>query len=368
MKAQRKRKKKKKKKKKGKKGSVSFSSYSLPLDLIIEILKRSPVKTLMRFLSVSKLWASIIRSRKFMKQHLNESLNRPRGLVFVFKSKHYGLTTHEASPSLASLASYLVTCPAIFSAPSVHGLICYGSHSTPGVYNLCTRRSITLPDLDSYSETYITQLYLGYDPIDSDYKVLCVMIETPESGNTRGLAMEIWVLTLGSENSWKMIQDNIPPHSPISQNVCINGVLYYQALTGEELENSAIMRFDVRSEKIDLIKAVKLDDLVNEPSNFRNFSKLISYEGKPAFIVFEKYYAYNIALCVLEDAAKEEWSMKTFVLPTLIHRSVDRFQRFRSTDTKTVRRVHIQDIPDEFYDAGDVYLVSSDQVENLMFL
>lgn len=377
---------------------VSVNSELLPVDLMMEILKRFPLKTLIRFLCVSKLWASRIRSRYFMKLFLNESLKRPKSLVFVFRDNSLGLTissvhlksTHEASSSSsASPIIYHVTFHTrqrTTIAPSVHGLICYGPPSSLVVYNPCTRRSITLPKIKA-GRRAINQ-YLGYDPINNDYKVLCITRGMPKLRNRRGLAEEIQVLTLGTRDSWRMIQDIIPPHSPVTEELCINGVLYYQAFIGTKLNKSAIMSFDVRSEKLDLIKG---------PCNFRSFSKLTNYEGKLAVIFYEKKVSSIIGLWVLEDASKEEWSKKTFVLPNLAASATNshilRFHKFRTTDADTGEiiftptfvhsslssavycdlknnrvRNFVKEGTTEHYIRCHADSVSSTQVENLMFL
>ncbi|CAA7026556.1 unnamed protein product [Microthlaspi erraticum] len=339
----------KKKKKVTKRSKCGLDS--LPVDLLMEIFKQFPVKTLTRFLSVSKLWASVIRNPDFMKLFLKESLNRPRGLVLIYRrdkdstsrSKHPRFKAHESSASNASLTTYHVTCRA-------------------------------------RKDTFIAT---------SSVHVLCVT-KSASLGNTRGLASEIWVLTLGSGNSWKRIyQDNIPRHSPISQDLCINGVLYYRAFTGKELKNSAIVSFDVRSEKLHLIKAKKLDITKGPQMIYRNYSKLTCYEGKLAVVFFERDVISNMCLWVLKDAAKKKWSRKVFVLPTLSrHAYLDSSQRFHSTDTNTgeiifsgsfksdgvsyydvkgnrVRRV---DIAGKKCKCVCYESLSSGQVENLMFL
>ncbi|XP_019087260.1 PREDICTED: putative F-box protein At4g38870 [Camelina sativa] len=383
---------------------AKVSVNSLPDDLMVEILKRFPVKTLIRFLSVSKLWSSIIRSPYFMKLFVNESLKRPKSLVFVFKVSSFSLTsasvhfksTREvlsSSSSFASPATYHVTCHTrqrTTIAPSVHGLICYGPPSSLVIYNPCTRRSVTLPSVSAGKRA--TNQYLGYDPIDSVYKVLCIVRRMPMLRNRRGLAGEIMVLTLESSGSsaWRMFQGTIPPHSPLSEQLCINGVLYYQAFTGTKLNECAIMSFDVRSEKIDLIKG--------PCSNFRSFSKLTTYEGKLAVIFFEKKISGIIGLWVLEDASKEDWSKKTFALPKLVASKTnpisDRFYEFRTTDADTgeiiftptllhssvpsvlyydlkkdsMRTFEVEGRRTEQYIRCHSDSVSSAQVENLMFL
>ncbi|KAJ4871491.1 putative F-box protein [Raphanus sativus] len=204
--------------------NVNMKSDSLPVDLVMEILKRLPVKTLIRFLSVSKLWASTIRSRDFMKLFLNVSLTRPKGLLFLFRHGYCGLAlypkTHEPSSFTTFHVSFHSSQWSTVS-PSVHGLICYAQATTLVIYNPCTRRSIALPEIDTWRRPI--RYYLGHDPMENDYKVLCAML-----GGTRDLVKEFRVLTLGTESSWKMIENNLISHAPFGRELCINGVLYYQ--------------------------------------------------------------------------------------------------------------------------------------------
>ncbi|KAL1219400.1 F-box protein [Cardamine amara subsp. amara] len=110
-------------------------------------------------------------------------------------------------------------------APSVHGLIWYGRPSKLMVYNPSMRRSITLPKNDSHR---IDMYYLGYDPINGDYKVLS-MTKGLHVGWRRGLACDLSVLTLGNGNSWRKLKIFLFTSSPESLDICIDGVLYYEA-------------------------------------------------------------------------------------------------------------------------------------------
>ncbi|KAH0931674.1 hypothetical protein HID58_008791, partial [Brassica napus] len=257
---------------------INIKSDSLPLDLIIEILKRLTVKTLIRFLSVSKLWASTIRSRDFMKLFLNVSLTRQKGLLFLLRHGYCGLVPSPKTHESSSFTAFRASCHSpewSTVSPSVHGLICYAQATRLVIYNPCTRRSITLPEIDTWRRPI--RYYLGYDPLENGYKVLCAML-----GGTHDSVKEFRVLTVGTENSWKRITgNNIIPHAPFGHALCISGVLFYQAFTGTKMNDLAMFKGDKR---------------------------------KLAVVFYEN----NFRLCVLEDAAKEEWSTKTFVLSKIV--------------------------------------------------
>ncbi|KAG7637004.1 F-box protein [Arabidopsis thaliana] len=292
--------------------TCSGNSVQIPFDLIPEILKRLPVKTLARFLSVSKEYTSIIRNRDFMKSYLINSSTRPQSLIFTIAGGgihcFFSLIDQGESTS-SSKPTYLMNCPHLqlkTFAPSVHGLICHEPPSTlivssPRliVSNPSTRRSIILPKIDANHECIYH--HMGYDPIDGDYKVLCMM-KGMHVYQRRYLAKELQVFTLRKGNSWRMVED-FPPHCLCHEDtpdLCINGVLYYVAML-DTASNHAVMSFDVRSEKFDLIKGGPDGDL--NP-------KLTRYEGKPALLFPGSDYRIN--LWVIEDAAKHEWSKMSY--------------------------------------------------------
>ncbi|XP_023639580.1 putative F-box protein At5g44220 [Capsella rubella] len=156
----------------------------LPTDLLMDILKLLPAKTLVRFLCVSKLWSSIIRRKDFKKLFLTESSNRPHRLFFISpqdedKDKDcvlFSLETDDSGEAL--IAAYHKThlpYPYTYDAAHVRDMICFRADFTYEdlvVYNNSTRRSITLPKLDSQS--FVVTHFLSYDPIDDVYKVLCM--------------------------------------------------------------------------------------------------------------------------------------------------------------------------------------------------
>ncbi|XP_010424195.1 PREDICTED: F-box protein At2g21930-like [Camelina sativa] len=202
------------------------STYPIPDDAIEEILKASSVETLARFRCVSTQYASMIRSREFMKSHLIKSSTRPlKSLIFTFMEmmEHlenqfvFSASQPQNQGESYSSATYHMSCQYQLhttSSASVHGLFCHGGPPKMEIYNPSTTKSITLPNI-YYEMDYI---YLGYDPIDGDYKVLCMI-------KVEGLL----ILNVGKDTFWRKIE-NFPPQdrcSTYSPDLSLNGVLYY---------------------------------------------------------------------------------------------------------------------------------------------
>ncbi|EFH67187.1 hypothetical protein ARALYDRAFT_336233 [Arabidopsis lyrata subsp. lyrata] len=114
--------------------------------------------------------------------------------------------------------------------------------------------------------------FLGFDPIDKQFKVLVF-------NHTVDDKLVYHIVTLGTENlRWREIICPLT-YGYCWEHICINGVLYYLAFDPNK-EHDMIGCFDVRSEKV---KSLNLN-----PDCFRNWStKLINYKGKLGVINLE---------------------------------------------------------------------------------
>ncbi|ESQ46166.1 hypothetical protein EUTSA_v10000505mg, partial [Eutrema salsugineum] len=287
---------------------ISDGSDLLPIDLVIEIFIRLPVKTLARFLCLSKIWKSTIRSRYFKKLYIAESSSssnrhRPRSLIFSLRRDghecFYFSSLQTKNPS--GEATYHLSHPTnkfTINSSSIHGFICYGTASKARLYNTIKRRSIALPMVDSKKK--LLHQFLGYDPIDGVYKLLCM------TTGKKAVAKEIQVLTLGKETSWRKIETCAFVHSPHFPQICIDGVLYYGAYYWEGRKERGVVSFDVRSESFHLVKAPKGIGM--------KFTKMTRFNGKLALM----YTGHRrIELWVLVDAAKHEWCNESFPMPRI---------------------------------------------------
>lgn len=105
--------------------------------------------------------------------------------------------------------------------------------------------------------------YLGYDPIDKQFKVLCMT--QSYVGPSPSEEHQVLTLEYGKKLSWRLIKCDIR-HSPVYvdyrygqstyDGICINGVFYYLAFVSWELHDGFpdIVCFDIRYEKFSFIK------------------------------------------------------------------------------------------------------------------
>ncbi|CAA7031360.1 unnamed protein product [Microthlaspi erraticum] len=220
-----------------------INSVSVPQDLLVEILLRLPLKSLVRFVRVSKSFATAIRSRDFFRLYSLPSPEHKQRVLLAFSEldKEKGCENwlfFYSSPSSSSSPVFLFRKS--FSAPDlrynrpdyVQGLISFVYGEEQIIVNPSIGKSITLPLVKSREN--VLRRFLGYDPVDAQYKVVC-MIEPMFGTGTRVSPNHCQVMTLGlgshDENSWRDIECSIS-HHPRSNGLCINGVLYYFAYVG----------------------------------------------------------------------------------------------------------------------------------------
>ncbi|XP_010495206.1 PREDICTED: F-box protein At4g11590-like [Camelina sativa] len=372
----------------------------VPLDLAIEIFRRLPWKSVARFLRLSKSWEKMIRSRDFMTSYPFRSSTQPRLLVvFVdLDRKRERQDWYFFSPSSSSTSSLSrVSCP--FPDPEaveyhshyVNGLISLGYGLEKTITNPSTGKSKTLPIVKRLkTSSMVATSFFGYDPVNDKYKVLvlCMKEKTQRPGlhDLKHSSHQHQVFTLGAKKeAWKQITYRIP-HTPLSNSVCIDGVLYYIAKTGAEFQLS-LMRFDLGSEQLDLFTS--LSAAIN-PIRVDVSSTLISYEGKVALPM--KFSAYNFDVWVMDQHAKEHgWLKKSFSiepwksLPQLDRLHIrgttqtgefilapryysDEFNVIHyNPDTESFRSTKVEVYEDhEFKRRGTRALVFSDYVESLI--
>ncbi|KAI8566674.1 hypothetical protein RHMOL_Rhmol02G0060300 [Rhododendron molle] len=211
----------------------------LPLEIIIEVLSRLPVKSLLRFRCVSKSWRSLISQPEFAKTHLrlastNTDYTLHRLLLcssLYFKSCSLYSILNEKSDTAVEL-----DCPlkgahsTIWIVGCCYGLVCIAAGNEVSIWNPSTRKSKRLPNVkmaNLYRGTYGFDrgMYgFGYDESIDDYKVVGAFHDVGNSG----FEAEVKVYSLRT-NSWRRIggfPDRIPL-TPHGSGTCVSGALHW---------------------------------------------------------------------------------------------------------------------------------------------
>lgn len=295
-------------------------SPGIPLDLEVAILSRLPGKSLMKFRCVSKSWSSITRTQRFVDSYLAvSSAERSRFIIavsngvfakgdakrlLIFSSSYEGVETRLDMEIPSASLDHASKCA------SVHGFVGFRNGGQFLVCNPSTGKVVTLPCNGSRTS-------FGYDPVDNLFKAL-TLVTPPYQCHHDFLVHE--VLTLGGggggEGSWSINKVTSLPYFPVTEGLCIGGFVYQCAWAPRHRMDPVVVCFDVRYERLSLIKAPR--DVVVWESG----SLLIEYNGKFGCIVLTNNplaplspSSRSFDLWVLEDVEKQDWSKQTFDLP-----------------------------------------------------
>ncbi|KAL2495539.1 F-box protein CPR30 [Forsythia ovata] len=181
----------------------------LPLELVVDILCRLPVKPLKRFRCVAKLWCSIIDGQDFVKMHLLQSTTRNSNQNLILG----GLGLYCVDLDLLDKA--IVIKPPFYYksvdsiSNSCNGLLLVMSEP-PVLWNPFSREYRILPDSSveypSQFQCYSKINYgLGYDSMNDDYKVVRV-VEFRNEISHEWICSETKVYSLKS-NLWRRVDD-----------------------------------------------------------------------------------------------------------------------------------------------------------------
>ncbi|CAN6872989.1 unnamed protein product [Brassica oleracea] len=331
------------------------SSYDvLPLDLLMEIIGRLPVKSIARFLLVCKLWATTIRSRDFIKSFPlgSCSSHEPRFLIAFngldkteernLKKKHW----YFFSSAFISRSS----CPLpirVYRSHYVNGLLCIDYGQEQFIVNPTTGKSIALPRVRTRRK--VVKSFFGYDSVSDEYKVLC-MSEAHNGPNFLGPSSQHQIFTLGAKKrSWRMVECSIP-HCPCSSGVCIDGVIYYMAKTGTaNLSQLSLVSFDSRCDKFDLVTGVSPEILLNE--NQFSHVVILNFEGKVA-ITTKTTHTFDV--WVMDQNAEERKWLKKLTFSVEPWKSL--FHSPSSVSIKGITQTGEFILVPYYYNSYDVYV------------
>ncbi|RHN63605.1 putative F-box domain-containing protein [Medicago truncatula] len=192
--------------------SVSEITADMPEEIIVEILLRLPVRSLLQFRCVCKLWKTLISDPQFAKKHVSISTAYPQ-LVSVFVSiAKCNLVSYPLKPLLDNPSAHRVE-PADFEMihttsmtiiGSCNGLLCLSDFYQFTLWNpsikLKSKPSPTIIAFDSFDSKRFLYRGFGYDQVNDRYKVLAVVQNCYNLDETKTL-----IYTFGGKD-WTTIQ------------------------------------------------------------------------------------------------------------------------------------------------------------------
>ncbi|KAM0023988.1 putative F-box domain-containing protein [Helianthus debilis subsp. tardiflorus] len=226
-------------------------------EVIEEILLRLPVKSILRFRTLSKPWLSHISNPSFTKLHFTRATAAHRTALFISaydestRKRHFLSAAHDGGP-----VAHLMTLDETYStvatqAEHLNGLVFFTCVKLDSndvfVVNPSTRKIFKLPHpYTDDGEGDLCYLF-GFDESRNEHKIL--MIKKLLKEPTR---VQIMTFSL-STYSWRVI-DAEPPVGfswdtfYYESSVCVNSVVHIMLLSSYD-----ILAFDLRTDKFSII-------------------------------------------------------------------------------------------------------------------
>ncbi|XP_054779236.1 putative F-box protein At3g10430 [Prosopis cineraria] len=289
--------------------------------IIINILKRLPVKSLSRFKCVCKRWKDVIKTPSFIADHLQHSSQQKPSLLMEWYADHglrlldCGMQIREVqnAPLIDSLedASIVGSC---------NGLLCVEIDEDDGsippllLWNPATTAVRHVPrNRNDFIDYHDWVEGFGFSPIVNDYKIVRTYAEFDDGfdDELKGVeAVEVFSLSRGS---WEGIDiGNLKGVNLHSDTVTANGAMFWfgsKLGSKDEGEDDVemIVSFDIAKEVFTLIPRPDLD--------YNADGMLTVYENKLAILCGlsedDDEPSYLIGLWVLDEGTCESekiWS------------------------------------------------------------
>ncbi|WOL02764.1 hypothetical protein Cni_G11483 [Canna indica] len=294
-------------------------------DILFCILSRLPLKSVMQYCCVSKLWFDVIKSPEFRDLHSTVSPPDPTLLLLsrrllrgnVISISPMKISGHHLYISDNSITNF-ISSSSWNLVGACNGFICFVSfdHEQILVCNPITRELVTLPKPTTAYPPDVTTIYgFGFDSSSGKYKVICVSYSNELLHNDANTRVSAKVCTLGSAGSWRAVADF--PQPPSGLPVFANGFLHWSVFP-EFFIQERIISFDVGKEEA----AIR-----SHPNFGLGFS--IAELGRCLSVVDFRRPTL-IEVWVLRDEISNYWQQE-YILPTGVPYGVDmRFPRLLS--------------------------------------
>ncbi|KAH6764724.1 hypothetical protein C2S51_015973 [Perilla frutescens var. frutescens] len=287
----------------------------IPLEIVEEILLNLPLKSVLRFSTVSEAWNSIVSDLGFIKRY------RGREKIALMSTSPSLTSFHD--PSLSSISSlssftpkdatdlvYPVPEGDLYLKASCDELWCFQAGNALFLGNPSMKTYRKLPDplipLDGYEPDHELGGFvygLGYDSVGDDYKLL----KFPTAKETES---ELYSL---KNDSWKKISSS-PPYliDCIDQRqfVFLNGMLHCIS-TCPEPEKMFLVSFDLSTEKYgEMVPPAAFREWLSCP----NYKVVVTVLRGKLCVYLNSYGDIRFGFWVMEDYGVGESWTKLFLI------------------------------------------------------
>ncbi|KAF5765146.1 putative F-box domain-containing protein [Helianthus annuus] len=278
---------------------------NIPFEIQTEIMKRLPVKSLLRFRSVSKSCKSLIDSSDFIKHYIGQQqqhlLVRCYDCVAHFEKQSMSIVDDDSLPTQTAS----VTLPSLVEYPNLigtsHGLFCfYGPSSRRAViFNPCIRTTLAFA-VPRVTNDHLYQTVIGFGVCrhTADPKIVKITL-TKKSDRHINSPWQVEVFTV-STSTWRSAYSTNLPRNSISiymNQVVVDGCLYWLAIDGCSY---LIVSFDLTSEEF---REVNLPD------------SLAQFRGSLALSL----YKLRESLAVIKDGVEANKRVYHLILDLLVY-------------------------------------------------
>ncbi|KAK4259392.1 hypothetical protein QN277_005730 [Acacia crassicarpa] len=280
----------------------------LPQEIIGNILKRLPAKTLIRFQCVCREWRNLFRTKSFIADHLGHSNHQNPCLLFhccdwCDSRNLYCLDSEMQVWEFPKppLHDYLKPYKIVGSC---NGLLCVqsnDSHVSPHpllVWNPSIREVRPVPAFNFHQDYEDYNIGFGFSPIINDYKI--VIASQCYTGIS---AVQVYSLISGS---WREVKFSLNCTECLSdESVTVNGIMFWlgSKRVGKDTDDHEvqIVSFDLANEVFTSIAIPELP----------GWTTLTVYEEKVALVSYMTNSELSVHLWVMEEgvhASGEIWS------------------------------------------------------------
>ncbi|KAI9112659.1 hypothetical protein K1719_016325 [Acacia pycnantha] len=212
--------------------AVHCDAPFLPEDIMVNILKRLPVKSLIRFQCVCKHWKNFLKTSSFVTDHLHYSSAQNPSLLFKPNSNcqplHLSLIDGEINALEVQIPPLIGSLSDVMIVGSSNGLLCIATNESKDsllYWNPAIRevRQVPATTPSKFPLSYCI-LGFGFSEIVDDYKI----VKTYTGRGNVIIGVKMYSL---STDSWKNIEfGSLEGLELLNFSVIVNGVIFWSAL------------------------------------------------------------------------------------------------------------------------------------------